>query len=129
TESQNYSTIFFEALAAAQKSLILTRPTLDDKANPWPPSVLWEGVLAQLENTPVIHYRAGEAPRLHEAPNLSELSVGLVEAMQNPKSTEDTRFLDTLYAWLMQHEPYRQRWEAILHGQAIELQRLNPKQA
>lgn len=121
-ERQNDTAIFYECMAIARQTLTLSRPTLDENANPWPPSILWQSVKAIVDDIPLTHYRAGEAPPLDKAATLREASIALADALQNSVQ-HDTSMLTTVYDWLHRHEKHGKCWQAVVRGRTVELGR------
>jgi ATP-dependent helicase/nuclease subunit B len=128
TERQDDTALFYECLALARQSLTLSRPTLDEKANPWPESVLWRAVTALVPDAERRRYRAGQAPRLYEAATLREASIALADSLQNG-SEYDLGLLSAIYQWLSSYQEQNQRWRAVVRGRAIEQRRADPKEA
>ncbi len=124
TERQDDMAVFYDCLALARQSLTLTRPTLDENANPWPESVLWRAVQAIVQVDRITHYRAGDAPPLREAATVREVSVALIDAVQIGES-DTLNELRLAHNWLYHHPLYSQRWQAVARGQAIEQRRLD----
>ena len=60
SERQDDTAVFYECMALARSTLTLTRPTLDESANQWPPSVLWSMVCDVVEAPRMIRYLAGQ---------------------------------------------------------------------
>lgn len=127
SERQDDTSIFYQCMAQARQTLTLSRPTLDDNANPWPPSVLWQAVKSLVSDIEVIHYRAGEPPRLLEAANLREAGVALAAVLADP-AEHDSDLLRRAYNWLRFRSEYRTRWSAVERGRRIEERRSDPRQ-
>ncbi|PJF44593.1 MAG: hypothetical protein CUN55_03250, partial [Phototrophicales bacterium] len=117
TTSERYddTSLFFECMAMARKTLTLTRPTLNEKAEPLPPSILWRYIEDIVEAPNVIKYRVGKPPTIQEAATLREAEVALISMYGDRPIPE---------AW-MQNYP-SQRWNIIQHGIHIENNRENP---
>lgn len=121
-ERQDDTTVFYECMAQARQTLTLTRPTLDENANLWPPSVLWSSVLHLIENPAHIYYRAGQAPTLENAATVREAEVALVLALKNAPQAAHTQ---AVAQWMRAN--HTQRWHMILHGRDVETRRENPR--
>jgi ATP-dependent helicase/DNAse subunit B len=128
------ATIFYECCAIAQKRLILSRPTLDEKANLLPESVLWRAVNEILVGLHKISYRAGEAPRLTEAADMRETSIGLAAALsRHPESEAEDKHMSiaelmTIYRWLLDETVYADVWANVGRAREIEEKREKPSQ-
>ncbi len=125
SERQDDTSIFYQCIALARCTLTLSRPTLDDNANPWPPSVLWRVVCDLVIEPETIRYRAGEPPRLIEAANLREAGIALAAALVDSHDY-DPDILRRVYNWLRFRSAYNERWAAVERGREVEKRRADP---
>ncbi len=119
-ERQDDVTLFFECMAIAKTSLTLTRPTLNEKADSLPPSVLWRNVEVIVSDPHKIKYRAGQPPDINDAATLREAEAALTAAL-----VAGRRDLDALETWMETHNA--QHWSAIVRGYEIESGREDPR--
>jgi ATP-dependent helicase/nuclease subunit B len=123
-ERQDDAAVFYECVAQARDTLTLTRPTLDNNANPWPPSVLWTGVARLINNPQHIYYRAGQAPTLADAATLREAEVALIAALQSGAQAVEGVHVAQVLRWMQAENATR--WGMIRHGQWVEARREDP---
>lgn len=116
SERQDEVSLFFECIAMAKTSLTLTRPTLNEKAEPLPPSVLWRNIEALIDQPHTVKYRAGKPPTIADAATPREAQAALIAAQVD--------HYPALQRWMETYTP--QQWSAILRGAAIENSRENP---
>jgi ATP-dependent helicase/nuclease subunit B len=89
-ERNRESGLFYEMCALAHRTLILSRPTLDDGGNEWMPSIFWRNVAELLTDAPLERLRLGAAPTLLEGPIATlaaserETAIGLSAALGQP---------------------------------------------
>lgn len=121
-ERQDDVLIFYECLGMARRTLTLSRPTLDDGANPWEPSLLWRAVSSVLTDIETIHYRAGEAPTFDRSANPREVGVALADNL-NQLNSMSPHEIETVFDWLLGHSRYGRRWNSVLRGRSIESRR------
>lgn len=69
------TSIFYTCAAMAQQCLTISRPTIDSKANPWTPSILWQATTTLLRDAPVSRETAGMPPSFASAADENELAV------------------------------------------------------
>ncbi|MBI5930497.1 MAG: PD-(D/E)XK nuclease family protein [Chloroflexi bacterium] len=112
--------VFYQTCAMARETLTLSRPTLDEKANPWPPSILWRETTSILTDAPITRLRGGDAPELAEAGDMREAGIALAAAISQAKLT--TTEARSILAALLADGP---RWQNILRGRSIEAHREN----
>jgi ATP-dependent helicase/nuclease subunit B len=126
TDRVDSGLIFYEACAMARETLTLSRPTLDEKANPWPPSILWREVNTILKDAPTLRIRAGAAPLVEETADMREAGVAVAAAIsQQLVSVNDA---SGVLASLLGDATHSSRWVNILRGRAIEARRENIRQ-
>ncbi len=89
--------LFYELISLAQKSLTLSRPTVQDGA-PWVASHLWREVTRVLSNVPEITERilVGGVVRAGEAASSAEALLAVAEALCQPQTDAGW-----LYNWLL----------------------------
>ncbi len=121
TEQLDDGLVFYQTCAMARETLTLSRPTLDEKANPWPPSILWRETTAILTNAPKTTLRSGEAPPLVESGDMREASIALAASIDQLAAGEARAILAALLA----DKEHGTRWQNILRGRSIEARREN----
>lgn len=75
-ERNRENMLFYEVCALARERLILSRPSIDDKGNPWPASTFWKQATAILVDAPLEEVKLGVPPLPQDAANLREVAVG-----------------------------------------------------
>ncbi len=108
--------LFAQMCALAQRTLILSRPTVDEGGNPWSASVFWDRTLGP--DAAVDRLSLGAAPDITEAANPRELAVGLARALNvAPQDIPDA-------AWRAAAHLQAGDWGwRIWHGRRIERDR------
>lgn len=108
-ERADDDSLFLELIAQARGSLTLSRPSMNS-GQAWPPSPLWNGVVALLPSGSVRRIRVapGRPPQMDHAASLPELAAALVH------EADDPRYL----MYLHDHDP--RRAAHITHAQAVE---------
>ncbi|MBL1135249.1 MAG: hypothetical protein HND46_08015 [Chloroflexi bacterium] len=119
TEQVDDGLVFYQTCAMARETLTLSRPTLDEKANPWPPSILWRETTAILTDAHKTTLRSGEAPKLEESGDMREAGIALTATIHQLAAGEARVILSSLLAD-REHGP---RWQNILRGRLIEARR------
>jgi ATP-dependent helicase/DNAse subunit B len=123
-ERQDDVVVFYECLGMARQTITLSRPTLDEGANAWEPSLLWRAVMSILSDIKTIRFRAGEAPTFENAANIREVGVALSNMLNQPIDSDiEITAIEAVSDWLSQHPHYSQRWNGVLRGRGIEARR------
>lgn len=121
-EQVDDTAVFYECCALAHQRLILSRPTLDERANLWAESVFWRAVQAVLSGAEKITYRAGQVPNLTQAADKREASLALAAALNHPEPAAEAFHVNR---WLLTHPEQGTIWRSALRGRAIEAGRLD----
>lgn len=124
TEEEDDTSVFYTCAAMAQQQLILSRPTIDEKANPWQASVLWQATLTLLDNPTSERILAGQPLELTTAADEFELAVSVAHALNHEiHQLSQARIveLDHLVQWLRTEA--RLIWENVETVRHIENQR------
>lgn len=111
-QQEDDTSIFYTCAAMAQQTLTLSRPTIDEKANPWSPSVLWQSTVALLKNPIPNRLTAGTPPSIDDAADEREFIVSLAYSLEQPENAE------ALAGYL--HGPL---WNNILTARDVDVRR------
>lgn len=111
--------LFYELINAAQESLTLSRPTVNNGAL-WPESHLWRAVKTLYSDSQALiaqdRIRLGDVVALEEASTQTEAALAVADAMNRDKSGGE------VYNWLVAAE--KQHWNHIQRARQIEHQRM-----
>ncbi|NDJ84443.1 MAG: hypothetical protein GYB66_01020, partial [Chloroflexi bacterium] len=125
-EYQDDTAIFYQCLALARQSVTLSRPILDQNANPWPESILWRAVEDLIEDPVRLRYRVAEPLPINQAATIREVGIALAHASRDGGAAPDR--LAHIHDWLLSHPDFGAHWTSVQHGQSIELARLDRRQ-
>ncbi|MBN1681267.1 MAG: PD-(D/E)XK nuclease family protein [Anaerolineae bacterium] len=124
TERADELSLFYQVLGLARQTLTLSRPTIDDKGMPLPPSPYWDAVRAAVTvpDTRIERVPVGAAPSLDQAATFDEAAVALAAG----EFASDGIPAEGVHNALLAHPAWGARWLNARRGWAIESLREDP---